>query len=70
MNRNMILKNMRHGKLPRRLGNHFLAGFICHVGTEMSADYVLFYRKEENLSKWYRFNGPEVDTFETTHENE
>lgn len=64
------IKDLSQYPVPRRLKEHYLAGFICHQGKELAGSYTLYYRNEENMTKWYKFEAAEVYTFETPTENE
>jgi hypothetical protein len=39
------------------------------VGTELTGNYTLFYRKEEYPLKWIKFEGDTIGEFETQNEN-
>jgi hypothetical protein len=64
------IKDLKQYPIPRRFKDHYLAGFISHVGTELAGSFLLHYRQEENLSKWYKFEGAEVSSFETNEDDE
>ena len=67
---NGLRNGVQYEEIPTRMQRMYLAGIICFVGVPKhgkvavaDGSYVLYYRMEDALKKWYKFCQEDVFEF-------